>query len=264
MIWQLAIPIDFQPPPLTLKPYNYINQCFPPRIHRPLPKTSQINQESRHETLKHFQRLQLKISLPDLPGHREWSLRDLQQKLEKNHYLCADEKEYRELEFLCQEMLDEKEDRRKCLKQEQKRAVWWDKTIDVLKLDFWALNADVRDIVSYLGLQPFVESTTETVSSVRNLEIDMRNGVISEAGELFEEKMAVFVALREVMFVFNFANRRSIMSLVGRLDKRLKELACANEGYPVPEVFLVWEDQTDKTGRKFGRRKWNLRKGIPA
>jgi hypothetical protein len=155
---------------------------------------------------------------------------------------------------MCQEMLDEKEDRRKCLEQEQKRAVWWDKTIDVLRLDFWAL---MRMCAISFRIWDC------NLSSVRNLEIDMRNGVISEAGELFEEKM-VFVALREVMYVFKFANRRSIMSLVGRLDKRLKDLAFVNEGDLMPEVFLVWEDQKDETGRNFGRRKWNLRKGIPA
>jgi hypothetical protein len=120
-IRRFAIPIDFQPPPIILKPYCYTNHRLPPRIHRPLPKTSQINQESRHETLKLFRGLQLKISFPDLPGHRGLSLHEHKQRLEVTRPRIIDEEEYKQLGFQYTKTLGKEENRRKRFELEQKR-----------------------------------------------------------------------------------------------------------------------------------------------
>jgi hypothetical protein len=126
IIWREVIPVDFDHSPLYVKPYSYTFHH-----HRQPPKTSRINHESRIETLKHFQRIQ--IECPDLPGRKLNSSEEEKTRYQWKH-----------------------------LKQNP-RVVWWDKEVDVLVLDFWAFTADVEDPISYLALGPFMDQKNRTI-----------------------------------------------------------------------------------------------------
>ena len=88
---------------------------------------------------------------PDPPGNHEWNLPELRREIQENRRLGINEKERRELRFIYETLLNGQERRRKPLDQEQKNAVWWVKDIVVLRLDFWALNAQVRGTAPISG-----------------------------------------------------------------------------------------------------------------
>src|SRR5271154_1142357 len=98
LIWRAAIPIDFSAHPLALKPYSLatLSRRIPP-------KTLLINRESRQETLKHFQRLELRPCAR--PNWRNWP------------------------------------NRQSLSREPQTQLVLWDKEVDVLTLDWWCLVA---------------------------------------------------------------------------------------------------------------------------
>jgi 2EXR family len=220
LIWRFAIPVDFNNTPISVKPYSYTY-----RDRRIPPKTLHVNQESRHETLKYFRRLELRaaeISSAVKPLHKvEWL----------RHY--------------------------------PSQFILWDNTTDILTLDWWCLVSTVTEPIKYLNLQPFVDTDQEKISCVQILDIDTQachhhNGLHRLSNPLsrgfgphiigiIEKKLQYFVRLKEVRLSMwdlrrTYDDERYFM---GVLEDCFKRLANNNPGYCIPIISLVPEVEND-------------------
>jgi len=137
--------------------------------------------------------------------------------------------------------------------------VLWDKTTDVLTLDWWCLVEDVKDVVQYLNLQPFVDPGKGGISCVQTLDIDTqacnshpRFHYFGGLGQVLpsrviasiEKKMSYFVELRELRLSM-WSTRRTYDEekyFMGVFEACFKRLAESRPGYCIPMITLELDD----------------------
>ncbi|PMD43622.1 hypothetical protein L207DRAFT_510130 [Hyaloscypha variabilis F] len=182
------------------------------------PKTLSINRESRHETLKYFRRLEVRAA-------------EVSDSVRAGHNM-------------------------RWLRKYPSQIVLWDKMMDVLTLDWWCLVEDVKDVVKYLNLQPFVDPQKEQISCVQILDIDTQawnshpgSHYYGPLGQVLgqhvigsiEKKLSYFVGLRELR-LSKWSARRSYneeRDFMGVFEACFKRLAKNNPDYCIPRIILV-------------------------
>jgi hypothetical protein len=138
--------------------------------------------------------------------------------------------------------------------------VWWDKEIDILTLDWWAVVADVSDPVNYLGLKPFIGEQTGIVEGVKTVQINASGShtSFSKLRELLMRNLKCFIGASEVHIRFvNYKASGTVFKkimLVMRVEACFRVLVVVKKSSRSPEIYVILEE-ADRNGRTMGRIK---------